>query len=32
MLQDLDAKTLKIQEIFALDEDSLAELPLVHHI
>ncbi|KAI0871112.1 cysteine proteinase [Hypoxylon argillaceum] len=27
MLQDLDAKTLKIQEIFALDEDSLAELP-----
>ncbi|KAI0104223.1 cysteine proteinase [Nemania sp. FL0031] len=27
MLQDLDAKTLKVQEVFALDEMSLADLP-----
>ncbi|KAI1164961.1 cysteine proteinase [Nemania serpens] len=27
MLQDLDAKALKVQEIFALDEMTLAELP-----
>ncbi|KAI1130146.1 cysteine proteinase [Nemania abortiva] len=27
MLQDLDAKTLKVQEVFALDEMTLADLP-----
>ncbi|KAI1428956.1 ubiquitin carboxyl-terminal hydrolase [Xylaria sp. FL1777] len=27
MLQDLDAKSLKVQEVFALDETTLADLP-----
>ncbi|KAJ8121754.1 hypothetical protein O1611_g10018 [Lasiodiplodia mahajangana] len=31
MLQDLDAKTLKVQEVFALDEMSLADLPKPVH-
>ncbi|GAP89867.1 putative ubiquitin carboxyl-terminal hydrolase protein [Rosellinia necatrix] len=31
MLQDLDAKTLKVQEVFALDEMTLADLPKPVH-
>ncbi len=27
MLQDLDAKALKVQEVFALDDRALADLP-----